>query len=349
MRRIKIATLLLFTLLTSCLKEEAIKLNNGGHNPKTLPDGLNTSTPEAQAIDNSALDKAYNLFFSNKLPLSKGLIVMRNGFLVSEAYAQDLNDLTKIDNIQSCTKSITALLIGIAIKDGLIESVNDPIYKYLPEYFDNDIRKREISIRNCLSLQAGLASEGNKDSENMVNLDGSSLKFVLSKPMIADTGTIFQYSDLVPQLLAGVLQKVTPNGVEAYADKKLFQPLGIKKYKWEKTKDGINIGAFSMFFTTRDLAKLGQVCLNNGSFNDIQVIDKTWIDISSKKQALNESYGYGFYVQKDAFTMRGNGGQFVYINPSKHLVISYTASPYTGPELWGSTNELIDLIVSSCK
>lgn len=350
MRRIiTLAALTIF--LSGCLKDGTLKLSNSGYQPKVLSDGLEVTTPELQSVDTKILKQAYDDFYSNKYPLSKGLIVMRNGKLIGEAYAQDLNDIHKIDNIQSCTKSITALLIGAAIDDKLIGSVQDPLYKYIPDAFDSDVKKRKISLRNCLTLQAGLAFGGNSDSEKMVNYDGSSLKYILEKPMVADTGAVFLYSDFVPQLLSGVLTKATGSGAEVYAKKKIFDPLGINTYKWETTKDGINIGAFSLFLTTRDLAKLGQLCLQKGKWNNVSLISSEWIESVSRKQSVNGSYGYGFYVDQatGAFTMRGNGGQFVYIYPAKNLIIAFTAAPYTDQELWGNSTTLINKIIEACK
>jgi CubicO group peptidase (beta-lactamase class C family) len=341
---------ILTIVLSACLKDEPLKLPNNSFLPQKINDGLTTSNPESESVDNKLITDAFDLFYSKSLPFSKGLIILRNGVLIAEAYAQDKNDITRINNIQSCTKSVTALLIGKAIEDGLISSVNDPIYKYIPEYFDNNLAKRKITIRNCLTLQAGLAFEGNSDSEKMVNISGSSLKYVLKKPIIADTGATFLYSDLIPQLLAGVLNKVTPAGLERYAEAEIFSPLGIKTYKWEKTRDGINIGAFSLFLSTRDLAKLGLLCLQNGVYNNTPLINSGWITKLSTKQAINAPYGYGFYIESNgAYKMKGNGGQFVYINPLKKLVIAYTALPYTGPKLWGDTDHLINLITNACK
>ncbi|WP_256003336.1 serine hydrolase domain-containing protein [Pedobacter deserti] len=326
-----------------------MKSDNRSLVPMELNDGLAISTLAEQQLDEKKIKQAFDIFYSNKLPLSRGLTIIRNNFLVAEAYARDRSDIDKIDNIQSCTKSITALLIGMAIQDGLIASVNDPISKYIPEYFNTDASKRKISIRNCLTMQGGLEFGGNGESEKMVNTSGSSIEFVLKKPMLADTGSTFLYSDLLPQLLTGLLHKVTPDGVEAYAKQKLFDPLGIDQYIWEKTKDGINIGAFSIFITNRDLAKIGMLCVNNGVFDGLQIVGSDWIKVSSQKQAKDAPYGYGFYVNSDqSYQMRGNGGQFVYIDPIKKLVITYTALPYSGPSLWGNTTELVNLIRDAC-
>jgi len=343
---------LLVILFSGCLKDGALKISNQGYEPKLLNDGLQTSSPELQSVDPTLLKKAYDQFYSiSKFPLSKGLIVMRNGIMVSEAYAQNLNDITTIDNVQSCTKSVTALLIGTAIKDGLINSVQDPLYKYIPEAFGSDANKKKISIRNCLTLQMGLAYSGLSDSEKMSNYDGSSLQFILNKPIVADTGSTFLYTDFAPQLLSGVLHKVTAKTEESYATEKLFQPLGINTHRWETTKDGLNIGAFSLYLTTRDLAKLGQLCIQNGKWKNVSLVDSTWIKSVSVKQARSTGYGYGFYIDaanKDAYFMRGNGGQFVYIYPAKNLVIAYTASPNTEAELWGNSTALITQIIAAC-
>lgn len=342
---------LLIFLFSGCLSDDPLKLKYQGFEPKDLDDGLLVALPEHEGVDQEILKKAFDLFYSNEFPFSKGLVVIKNGKLIAEAYAQGDEDIKKIDNIQSCTKSLTSILVGIALEEGLIKSFQDPIYNYLSEYFDENLDKRKISIRNCLTLEAGLDYQGGKDSEKMVNFKGSSIQYVLEKQMVADTGSEFSYSDFPHQLLTGVLNKVTPNGVSEFAKSRLFQPLGVKNFKWETTNDGLNIGGFSLFLTTRDLAKIGNLCVQNGFWNNKSLVDSIWIKEMSRKQAKSSDYGYGFFVNQSdsSFLMSGNGGQFVYMLPSKNLVIAYTANPYTSHGLWGDRNELINIISSSCK
>lgn len=345
--------LIILTLFCGCLKEDPLMLPFNGFAPVSLNDGVRIATPESQYVDKTKLGKAYDLFYDRrKFPMSKGLAVVRNGYLISEAYSKSLNDVVEIDNIQSCTKSIVALLMGIAIEEGLVKSVDDPVYDYLPEYFvAKDPRSRKITIKNCLTMQAGLPYNGNEDTEKMVNNGGSSLSYILSKPVISEPGTTFLYSDYPYQLLTGILQKVTSGNLKTYAKEKLFHPLEIDDVVWETAKDGVPIGSFSLFLTTRDLAKIGVLCIQNGAWNGAQLVPSSWIQQVSKKQALDADYGYGYYIgnNSDAFQMKGNGGQFVYIHPSKQLVIAYTASPYTDIELWGSPNDLIEAVVSACE
>jgi CubicO group peptidase (beta-lactamase class C family) len=335
-------------LLSSCLQEDPLKLPNTGFTPLSINDGWNTSTPGQEQVDINLLKEAFELFYSaDAYPMAKSLLVIRNGKLIAEAYAKDPEDAKRLNNIQSCTKSVTSILAGIAIKEGIVPGVNTPLYKYMPEHFDSNLAKRKLTLRNCLTMQGGLHFDNSIHTEQLFHTPSNSLNFVLNRPLQADTGSVFLYNDGLPHLAGGLISQASGMPLEAFADKYLFQPLGIKSYHWEKAKDGLNFGAFSLHLQPRDLAKIGQLCLQQGQWNGQTVFESSWIKEATRIHAgTTRPYGYYFWITPslDGFYMWGHGGQFVYVCPSKSLVVVYTAFPYTSPMLWGDEGRLMELI-----
>jgi CubicO group peptidase (beta-lactamase class C family) len=139
-----------------------------------------------------------------------------------------------------------------------------------------------------------------------------------------------------------------------FADDFLFKPLGITDWNWEMSKDGITFGAFSLFLKPRDVAKFGQLLLQNGKWENKQIVDSSWIAEATKPlvtmNSPGASYGYYFWIfpAYRGYAAVGHGGQFIFVVPSKKLVVIYTAWPYTSGDMFDNFNELADLIIKSC-
>nr|WP_255651054.1 serine hydrolase [Cesiribacter sp. SM1] len=284
--------------------------------------------------------------------MGESLLVFRQGKLVAEAYAKDKGDQHRLNNIQSCTKSVTSMLAGVALQEGLITSLNQSLYSFYPQVFTSDSKKASISLRNCLSMQAGLDFDNGIHTEELFHTPGNSLQYILSRPMVYDTGAIFHYNDGLPHLAGAAIATAAGKSLEQFTQEKLFNPLGIQEYKWEKAKDGTNFGAFSLHLKPRDLAKLGQLCLQNGKWEGQQLISASYLEEAVKVQAgSNTPYGYYFWLLPafKGYAMKGHGGQFVFVCPEKELLIVYTAFPYTDRSLWTDEGALIEPIFRACK
>ena len=340
------------SLLSSCLKKDDWKLEYNGYAPVSRSDGWILSSPEAESMDPALVEKAYRLLYSDEdFLMANSLIVVRNGKLVAEAYCRDLSDIDRLENIQSCTKSFTALLTGCALHKGLIGSIADPLYQYIPEYFDDDLDKRQITIRNCLTMMAGLDFDNSENTEEMLMVEGSSLGYILSLDMIEDTGLVFRYNDGLPHLVGGIIAGQSGMSLAEFAEENLFGPLGIDNYKWEATHDGLNVGSAALRLTPRDLAKTGQLCLQEGRWGDRQLIDPAWLQEATTIHAGTEAaYGYYFWIYPalEGYAMVGHGGQYCFVCPSKNLVITYTAFPYTSEIFFDEATRLFELIIKSC-
>jgi len=337
----------------SCIKEKPIKRAYGGFTPEQLADGWTITSPEAQNMDRTILDSAYRLVFqSDRYLMAKSLLVIRNGQLVAEAYPKDANDRDAVNNIQSCTKSFTSVLTGIALKEGLLTSTDQKISEIYAEAFSPFPEKKNITIRHALTMQTGLQFDNDKNTLHLYQAENS-IRFILSREKQSEPGTSMNYNDGSPHLLSAAIQKRAGLSFEQFAQQHLFSHLGIKEWKWEKSKDGINFGAFGLHLKPRDLAKFGKLLLQKGQWENRSLIDSNWIHLSTgihTYDATGRPYGFYFWIYPDlgGYAALGHGGQFVFVVPQKQLVVVYTAWPYTSESLFDDRSELMKRMVRAC-
>jgi CubicO group peptidase (beta-lactamase class C family) len=346
-----IASLLLFN---SCLKDEPFKEEYTSFEPASINDGWIISTPVEEVIDRSKLEQAFHLLYrDDRFWMARSLLVVRNGKLVAEAYPHSPDDRDHFANIQSCTKSITSIMMGIAIQNGVDISVDDRLYDIYPGLFDNDPVKREITLNDALTMQTGLEFNDEKNTLQLYKTKKNSASFVLSFPSIDEPGTIMHYNDGAPQLVSKAIEKKTGKILSEYAREKLFEPLNITDWKWESAHDGTTFGAFSLFLKPRDFAKVGQLLLQEGNWSDQQIIDVDYLTVATSHLVNSEEdkpYGFYFWIDQrnQGFYALGHGGQILLVVPSKNLVILYTAWPYTSGDYFDDAFEMLDLIVDGC-
>ncbi len=320
------------SLVFNCLTDPNIKLSNEGFQPEQLGDGWELSTPEQEGFSREALNRVYERFYSEDLyPAIHSLLVVRNGRLIAEAYCRDKKDRDQYHAIQSATKSITSLLTGIAIDQGFIDSVDQTVYYFIPEHFDSDVRKREITLHHVLTMETGLDFDNDKHTAELFNSKGSSLDFVLHQNLIFTPGTDWYYGDGNPQLLSGIIHKTTGRSEEQFARENLFTPLGISNYLWEKHADGLTFGAIGLWLTPRDMAKIGRLMAQNGMWNGRQIVSADWVAESTRLQTTHQTYGYYWYPweEQETFYASGHGGQLIYVVPGRQLVVVITADSYS--------------------
>lgn len=346
---------MMLPLFSTCLKDEPFKLGYQGFQPVSKNDGWAISTPEAENMDRELLEQAYQLLYEdNRYTMARSLLVLRNGKLVAEAYPHDLEDIDRIANIQSMTKSFTAILAGIALEKGLLDSVNQPLNSIYPEYFVDNPEKKGITLKHALTMTTGLDFNNGTHTQILYQTGENSLEFILSRELLYQPGTVFHYHDGAPHLVSAAVQKRYGKAFSEFANQYLFQPLGISGFKWEASHDGNTFGAFSLFIKPRDAAKFGQLLLQNGEWEGQQLVDSAWI-AEATQPIVNSGlsgapYGYYFWIYPayGAYAADGHGGQRIMVFPDKDLVIVYTAWGYTSGDFFDHFNELADLISKSC-
>ena len=252
--------------------------------------------------------------------------------------------------LQSVTKSVTSLLIGIAIGRGEIAGVEAPALALLGEraFPDPDGRKAAITLADLLTMRAGIAWDESSfaytDARNdCAQMEASQdwIQFVLDKPMAADPGTVWVYSSGVSQLLSGILRARTGETADVYAERHLFGPLGIRDYYWKKTPDGLPDTEGGLYLAPRDLARLGQLVLQDGVWEGERILPEGWVrastelavdDVAPANGTPDWGYGYQWWLRDDVpaagssasptrlIAGRGYGGQFLLIVPALDLV-----------------------------
>lgn len=334
----KYLLLLILPLMVSCLQEDELKKPFVSNTPAILNDGWTISSPENERIDAQKLAKIYADFHADQdIWQARSLLVFRNGKLVAESYTKDDSDQTTPRAMWSCTKQVVGLLTGIAIENGLIESVNDSIGRYLPET-ENYPDKKSITIEQLLTMKSGIAysNDGLKGQSDDIlrqlpdNLNG----FILGLPLNYRPGEKSVYKDCDPQLIASVIQQTSGKKTREWAKDMLFNPLEIKNLEWMDYKDGTTLGGFGIMSTPREMAKFGQLVLDSGMWKGNQLVSKNWIEEMTTVR-INDMYSmqFGYLWWKDESRkmtyMHGHGGQYICIIPDKKLVVAMTAEVNT--------------------
>jgi len=344
---------LLAGLGTGCgITDGTLKLPYTGYLPAQLSDGWQVSTPEAEGMDADHLEAVYQAFFDPaRFPTAHSLLVIRHGRLVGEAYVRDVRERERYHHIQSATKSITSLLAGIAIDLGLIPSVDTPIYDFIPEAFDADVRKRAITLHHVLTMQTGLQFNNDDNTSQLVHTRGSSAEFVLHRSLVFTPGSSFYYHDGNPQLASAVIQAVSGMTEEAFGVAHLFGPLGISAYQWEHAVDGLTFGAIGLWLRPRDMARIGQMLLQEGEWQGRRIVSAEWIARATTPHTPGGDYGYYFWLLPNgAFQAEGHGGQVIRVDPARDLVVVMTADPNSASaKLSPGLEGLIDVVAAAVR
>ena len=339
--KIKIMVVFLFAaVLTSCLKEDDLKIPFETYVPKEINDGWELSTPSKEGIDEAGLENIYRYYHESRdLWQVRSLLVFRNNKLVAESYTKDPAEITKTVPIWSCTKQVTGILAGIAIEQGYIDDVNDPVQKYLPEEISRHPDKGAITIQNLLQMESGIAFENDGlnggANQLLMQKPSGSLDFILGLPVFCSPGEQFHYNDGDPQIISAILQRQTGKTLKDWAEEVLFSKINFQNYDWAVYKDGITMGAFGISTTPREMARIGHLALNNGYWNGQKVVSPDWIaemtgsKVTVEQGGLSGAFGYFWWIDESRgiVFMWGKGGQFVFIKPGKNLVVVTTADP----------------------
>ena len=324
--------------------------------PEVTADGLATGEPADYGVRMNSIADLIERIRSGGYVNIHSLLVLRKDTLVVEEYFPGLSDggvdvvydRDTLHTLRSVTKSVNAILIGIAVDQGLIRSVDDPIAAYLPEYADvfADPGKRAIRVRDLLSMTAGLQwdewSVPYSDPRNdiaLLNAAPDPVRYVLERPLVAEPGRVFVYSSGVSDTLGLILQRATGLRPDLFAEQHLFSQLAIAQYYWSRYPNGFVRTNGGLYLRPRDMAKIGLLYLNGGSWGQQRVVSEHWVAECTRAQApeFSDTYvrGYGFQWWLDRFSPpgrspvtgfsgRGRGGQFVFVVPDTDLVVVFT-------------------------
>lgn len=260
-------------------------------------------------------------------------------------------DMDTRQNTHSTTKSFTSALVGTAIDQGIILAKDDIIFDYLPEsYSDLKNQGREnITIEHCLKMASGL--EWNQwdvglrsGDHDIINFNSSTdpIRYLLSKSVVTEPGTSFYYNGGTVDLLGKIISYAANQSVQNFSSEYLFQPLGITNYNWVVLQpSGLTCCHGDIHITPRDMAKFGQLFLDEGKWNGSQIISSEWVEQSTQNQidpgvTSVDGYGYLWWLKDfqvnnseyNSFKTSGWGGQEIFIFNDLDMVIVFTGGNY---------------------
>ena len=307
---------------------------------------LPRSTPEAQGISSQAVadfveaaDRNVNTFDS--------FMIVRHGNVIAAGWWKP-NAADKPHVLNSVSKSFTSTAVGLAIQEHKLK-LKDRVLKFFPEDApphpsDN---LKAMTVRDLLTMSSG------QEVEPKAIGGGPSVKQFLAQPVPYKPGTHFLYNTMGTYVLSAIVTKVTGQTTLDYLRPRLFEPLGIADPRWDSSPEGNSLGGYGLYLRTEDIAKLGQLYLQQGKWNGKQLIRRKWVQQATSKQIANakedhskigpdwvEGYGYQFWrCQHNAYRADGAGGQFIVVMPDQDVVVAITAD--TG-NMQGELNAIWD-------
>jgi len=304
------------------------------------------------------LDSAFE---NGELEGLHSVVVVRDSRLVFERYYEgvDFHWGTPLGNVtftsetlhdlRSITKSIVSLLYGIALVEGKVPKLDTPLVDAFPEYDDliTDPDRRRITVEHTLTMTMGLKWNENlpytdrRNSEIAMEYARDRYRYVLSRPIVSEPGTTWNYTGGATAVLGHLISRGVGKSLLDYANEKLFHPLSITDIQWTKGSNGEESAASGLRMKPRDLAKIGQLLLNQGRWGNVQLISPEWLTSSFVGRVVRygkSQYGYHWYLPRNHKWSNGQvgaaglGGQRLVIFPDYQLVLVITAGNYNLPD-----------------
>lgn len=355
--------LLLLFLLPQCTSKQKEA------SPITWPaETWAVSTPEEEGMDAAVLEAIHSDIIQGKYGLIDEFLVIRHGKVVtSHHYTQKYDSIathydttnhmfnydhpewhpyyqrSNLHSLQSVTKSITSVALGIAMDEGHIGEVDIHPMELFKDYTQDftDPRRKAITLEDLLTMRSGIdwneAGSYESDENSCIIMEHSDawVQYVLSRPMREDPGTKWDYNSGVSVLLGKLVSLSTGMRVDQWTEEKLFTPLGIKNYFWKPTPDNEIDTEGGLYLSAQDLARIGYLFLHNGKWGDRQIVSEKWVaqsikptvaDINPTNTTTDSGYGYQWWVpsmKPFIFACNGYGGQFLMVAPEYDLVVVF--------------------------
>ena len=336
-----------------------IPLGESYHNvyspPSLLEDGWKVSSLTEQGLDTQMYNKVIDqLVNDKKYKRMHSILIVKNGKLVGEDYFYEHNQNTPHD-LRSANKTITSILMGIVIDQGIIKSVNEKVYDLFPEYHDIinwGENKHTLTIKHLLTMNTGLDcndwDENSKGNENTLYKTDDWIKAFLELPFKERAGTQFSYCTFGEIMTRAIIVKASGMSLQDFTKKYLFAPLKITNYEWTMLMPNREDIGIRVSLTPRDFAKLGELYLNDGKWNGTQVVPLEWAKMSvdthtitTEKRLGNPPYGFLWWKNYfdingkriNSYQAQGNGGQMVFVFPDLDMVVVFTAGNYNHPRM----------------
>lgn len=311
------------------------------------------SASPASDSDRSVLDASALLTAAAQMPRLHSLLVSHRGDLVLEEYFHGRGRYQPA-NMKSASKSVISALVGIAIREGFIESVEQSIADYFPGLNDENVPeiKRSITVGDLLTMQAGLRSTSNRNYGAWVVSDNW-VERALEQPMVATPGTDMIYSTGSTHLLSAIIARATGMSTKEFAQRHLASPLGFTMAYWSQDPQGIHFGGNDMEWTPRQMLAFGELYLNDGVHDGERILPRDWVRRSHQPYARSPRgqgrfYGYGWWL-RDLGGIRiplawGYGGQLILVIDELDMVVVTTSDSEPGSNRREHLRRLYDLV-----
>jgi CubicO group peptidase (beta-lactamase class C family) len=336
-------------------------------------DDWKVSTPAEQALDPMLVAELY--LDAAEMETLYGLLVIKNGHLIAEGYFND-GAVEQLSGRQSVTKSYVSALVGIALDQGCLSSVDQKMMDFFPEFAGQitDPRKMQITIRDLLQMRAGYPDEQRTPPYFELIFFSDNWHWVphlVDFPLVSDPGTEFNYSNLTSHLLGVIVARACNTDLKSYAEEHLFSPIDAEVGEWSADADNYNIGALEIYVTARDMATFGLLYLNHGEYDGNRILSGAWIRESLQRYSEgmydNEwrdetsiypghyfrdiGYGYQWWSARTGdhrFDFAwGHGGQLIVLLDELDMIVVTTANPLhelPGESGWKHEGAIINLV-----
>jgi CubicO group peptidase (beta-lactamase class C family) len=312
--------------------------------PTDRHDGLPVEDISKTVLDTALLATMMHKIVAGDYPNVHSVLILDKGKLVFEEYFYEFN-ADSVQEERSATKSVISALTGIAIHQGLIKSVDEKALQFFPDLhpMNDSPLKDGITIKDMLTNQSGLnydeAYDKSIGNETAMGHTGDWIKYTLDLPMLDTPGTKGRYASGNPIIVGRIIEKASGMPLHDFAVKNLFGPMGITNFRWHFKTDLSEAEDFcQVYLRPRDMAKFGKLILDNGVWQNKQLVPAEWVAESTSKHSVVQGVDYGYlwwlkHLDADGtryygVAAQGNGGQKIYIFRQQQLVIVVTGGNY---------------------
>lgn len=296
---------------------------------------LERSSPETLGINSQSIVDFINAARDQGIAMHS-LMILRHGMIAAELYWKPYSSHSE-NHVYSFSKTLTSIAVGFAVKEKRLD-YSDRLCSFFPRYIESsaDERMYSVTIEHLLTMTSGMMLVNEITSVTKSDW----IRFFLNSRLSSFPGEKFCYNSLNTYMLSAVIRKVTGMGLVDYLTPRLFEPLGINGVYSDKCPMGRDIGGWGLHLKTEDMAKIGQLLLNKGKIDDIQLLPEEWVKASVLPHAdttadskfppvddVRKGYGYQLWLNRDGKSFRADGmlGQFAIVLPEKDSVIVSTA------------------------
>ena len=297
------------------------------------------------------------------LPFLKSLIIVKDGTTIVEKYMNGGREGLYLD-LKSASKTIISALVGIALHENYIKSIDQKVMDFFPDYARGELNPRifDLTIEHLLTMKSGFQIKESGRTYQSIYESSDLINEILHFPFNSNPGEKFNYISFNTHLLSAIITKATGMSTLEYAKKVLFSPLNIEKVIWKQDPKGYYIGGWAMSLTAEDMKKFGLLYLNNGEFNGKKVVPSEWVEqsITGRSKMMNIYYesfwkrdynfGYLWWIRRINRDMAipfasGHGGQKIVFIPEVNVVMVAQANSEVNPSISGKQHRAIDSLL----